>query len=376
MRGKNSHGKHCHDGTRAGKETAPLRPPLVYLVAIVLSLLGVLDTAYLSYLHSFAGPGCSEYFGCSEVLKSSFSVVGGIPLSWLGLAFFLSVLFAQLFLLGSRSSALRKRIDTSVKIGLFTASACSGILLSIQVWAIQALCPFCVLSSIVTFSLTAIHWRSSLATEHRGYPRSALASGTMAAIGLAALMGVLTQNRAWSSEISVTAAQAEALANRDASEEAQVTLTVFSDYECPDCQGIDQVLRHLRRFYSEEQLAIQHRHFPLKGHPKAFEAAVAAEAAALQGKFRLYHWLLFDLAAPLDVSGFRTRARIAGLDVERFEIDRQSERLRERVRESKDQAIAAGITGTPTLLLNGKELTGQIDTSILRERIDALREHK
>ena len=67
--------------------------------------------------------------------------------------------------------------------------------------------------------------------------------------------------------------------------EAPLTLVEYGDYECPFCSratgGIDEVVGHFG-----DELRYVWRHLPLERvHPRAFDAARAAEAAGLQGKY-------------------------------------------------------------------------------------------
>lgn len=76
-------------------------------------------------------------------------------------------------------------------------------------------------------------------------------------------------------------------------ESPKVIIVEFSDFECPACAGFTPFLEQILADYPQD-LAVEYRHFPLTMHPTADEAARAAEAAALQGKFWEMHNLLFE----------------------------------------------------------------------------------
>jgi hypothetical protein len=80
---------------------------------------------------------------------------------------------------------------------------------------------------------------------------------------------------------------------------AVVTVVEYGDFECPNCkQAAPAVKPLLTRFAG--RLRFAYRHFPLEDvHPHALHAALAAEAAAEQGKFWEMHDLLFDNQAHL-----------------------------------------------------------------------------
>ena len=68
------------------------------------------------------------------------------------------------------------------------------------------------------------------------------------------------------------------------------------------------------------------RHFPVRSsHPRAWPAACAAEAAALQGAFWAMHDALFADQGRLEDPHLWARAEPLGLDVERFDADRRSD---------------------------------------------------
>jgi protein-disulfide isomerase len=78
--------------------------------------------------------------------------------------------------------------------------------------------------------------------------------------------------------------------------------------------------------------------------------AHAAEAAALQGAFWPFHDALFADQGRLDDPHLWDRCERLGLDLARFESDRRSEAVAERVRRDVREGMRAGVTATPALL--------------------------
>jgi Na+:H+ antiporter, NhaA family len=72
--------------------------------------------------------------------------------------------------------------------------------------------------------------------------------------------------------------------------DAAVTLEEFGDYQCPPCGVLAGPIKQLEHDYQPRLRVIFH-HFPLANHQHAREAAWAAEAAGLQGRF----WEMHDL---------------------------------------------------------------------------------
>jgi protein-disulfide isomerase len=128
---------------------------------------------------------------------------------------------------------------------------------------------------------------------------------------------------------------------------------VYGDYECPFCAAVEVRLRAL-------PLRVAFRHFPVRAsHPRALPAAHAAEAAAAQGAFWAMHDALFDDQGRLEDPHLWERAERLGLDVARFDADRRSPPVAERVREQFRGGVRAGVATTPTVFLQGRRYSGR-----------------
>jgi len=98
--------------------------------------------------------------------------------------------------------------------------------------------------------------------------------------------------------------------------------------------------------------------------------AVAAEAAALQGAFWEMHDSLFADQGRLDPPHLWERVRALGLDLDRFEKDRRSPAIEDRVERDFRSGVRAGVMTTPTLFVNGEAFPG-VPESALIERLRA-----
>jgi len=99
------------------------------------------------------------------------------------------------------------------------------------------------------------------------------------------------------------------------------------------------------------------RHFPVRSsHPRAWPAACAAEAAGRQGRFWEMHDLLFGDQGRLEDPHLWRRAERLELDLARFDVDRRSDEVRERVARDFRSGVRAGVVTTPTLFawVNGR----------------------
>jgi protein-disulfide isomerase len=133
---------------------------------------------------------------------------------------------------------------------------------------------------------------------------------------------------------------------------------VYADFECPYCAAAEVKLKGAR-------LRIAFRHFPVRtSHPRAWPAAGAAEAAALQGRFWEMHDLLFADQGRLEDPHLWARARTLGLDLERFDADRRSAAVTARIKRDFESGVRGGIVTTPTLIADGRRYAGQVSDEL------------
>lgn len=128
---------------------------------------------------------------------------------------------------------------------------------------------------------------------------------------------------------------------------------VYADFECPWCAGLHLALGSpaVRQVF---------RHFPVRAsHPRAWPAACAAEAAGLQGRFWEMHDLLFADQGRLEDPHLWDRAERLSLDLERFDADRRSDLVAERVRSEFRSGVRAGVVTTPTAFALGETFQGR-----------------
>jgi protein-disulfide isomerase len=150
---------------------------------------------------------------------------------------------------------------------------------------------------------------------------------------------------------------------------ARVTLVEYGDFECPMCREAHVVIKAAQQAFGPN-LRFVFRHFPLQSsHPHALEAAKAAEAAAVQGRFWPMHDRLFEHQTKLDSDSLLEHAQSIGLDMDRFRRDLGAREAEVRIREDLASGNQSGAYGTPSLFINGERYDGLRDR---RSLIDAL----
>ena len=136
---------------------------------------------------------------------------------------------------------------------------------------------------------------------------------------------------------------------------APLELVEYGDYQCPSCGDsylvVKEVLREL-----DNNIVFIFRNFPLTEiHPDAFDAALTAEAAALQNKFWEMYDLLFQNQAHLSGRELFEYANRIGLEMGRFEQDIQSQTLSSKIEADLESGLTSGVSGTPTFYVNGEK---------------------
>ncbi len=151
-------------------------------------------------------------------------------------------------------------------------------------------------------------------------------------------------------------------------EDPEVVIIEYADFECPACFGFAPQLQIVEANY-EDEVQVIFRHNPLSSlHPNAFAAHRAAEAAGQQDKFWEMHDILFERQpswsaqqSGLSVSDaaavFEGYAEEIGLDMDKFRADVESEEVFDYIDSHLDSGSQLGVTGTPTIFLNGEEIT-------------------
>ena len=160
------------------------------------------------------------------------------------------------------------------------------------------------------------------------------------------------------------------LSSKQQAAPAAVTVTEFSDFQCPYCKRAASVVEQLRQSYGDK-VKFVFKQMPLPMHKQAFKAAQASVCAGEQGKFWEYHDRLFagdDLS--VDVLN-RTSAEV-GLNVAAFSQCLESQASRAMVEKDIAEAERLGVRGTPTFFVDGEAITGAATLAALKRKIDGV----
>jgi protein-disulfide isomerase len=152
-----------------------------------------------------------------------------------------------------------------------------------------------------------------------------------------------------------------------------VTLVEFLDFECEACGAAYPIVKQILKEY-DGRINFVLRNFPL--HANSVLAAKSAEAAGEQGKFWEMYDKLFqnqrewgEQKTP-QTEFFRKYAQEIGLDMDAFNEVIASKKYEDKVMRDQRDGESAGVQGTPTFYLNGKQLRGIPRYEQLKQMID------
>ena len=147
--------------------------------------------------------------------------------------------------------------------------------------------------------------------------------------------------------------------------DAELTIVLFSDFQCPFCARVEPTLAQLEDAFPGK-VRVVWKHQPLAMHPNARPAAIAAEAAREQGKFWPMHARLFQNQQALDGASLARYAKDIGLDVRRFQKSLAGSAGEARIQEDQKLADAVGANGTPTMFFNCRQVIGALPFAQLK----------
>ena len=159
--------------------------------------------------------------------------------------------------------------------------------------------------------------------------------------------------------------------HRQGPDTAEVTLVQYGDYECPYTRRSTWVVQAIRQVLGD-QLRFVYRNFPLiEIHSHALHAALAAEAAAVQGKFWEMHDYIFQHQHTLEDADLAQFAEAVGLDVQRYVRDMTGKATLVRIEEDVESGERSGVQGTPTFFINGVLYRGSWEQEALLAALQA-----
>ena len=158
---------------------------------------------------------------------------------------------------------------------------------------------------------------------------------------------------------------------------AIVTVEEFADFQCPTCGTTHPIMKEIQSTYGSK-IRFVYREFPLPMHDKGYDAAVAAEAAGLQGKFWAMQDQLFTNQQAWSSAGSNAKelwtgyAQKIGLDVQQWQNDMAGIAATSRVDQDMQRGKALNVSSTPSVFVNGELVPfPELNVAGIRRIIDA-----
>ncbi|MBI5570584.1 MAG: thioredoxin domain-containing protein [Desulfomonile tiedjei] len=410
---------------QAGQEKPFFSGPLPFVVLLIVALIGVFATSFLSYRHimlvsNSAGIGDSILcrsdgrVSCDAILMTDYAVLFGyISSAALGLAGFVFVLWCTINALFNHR--MRKLAWVLLVAYFFAAIGFSWYYMYIMIFQVDHICTWCIVVHILNaFALILVVWvsirkkgdillREIAPLGERVYfviggvvlSLAVLSAATMAEKSLtfddlkmhyeelandnAVIMAVIRS----SPTLEVPVSPEDPVYG---SPRAPYPIILFADFQCPGCAKIERSLKDvvdanpglLRLVYKNYPLSkdcndavIAQRDF----HPLACTAARAAYAAYLLGgpkAFWTYGELLFANQKRLRDDQWIGYAKQLNLDVNKFtELMKPDSPAAKKVQEDVKLGLKLQLNATPKIFFEGKRLPDNFGTAYL---VDALEE--
>ena len=344
----------------------------------------------------------NQTFSCDTVALSAYSEIFSIPLGVYGVGYFLA-LWALL------ATGISKRKGNEDHLLAYTYTVIGGTLVSLTLAAIShfKLSAYCV--SCLSVNAVCLIQLIALIVQRRKFPFRfdvmSLGRGSMTT--LLAVLVVIALHSFIRPRIGVPSAPSEQVGRelspladdvhqipinksaysglgedyRHGNDQAMVQVVEFADFQCPSCKQMAGVIDQLKKEYRGQVLFV-FKNYPLdrscnnrmnnSGHKFACEIAIMARCAGQFGKFWSFHDLAFanqKQAAKETIVGW---AKQSGLTDDQLATCRANEGLRDKVRDDIAIAERVGVSGTPTLFINGRKYRGGLDIDQLRTELDRL----
>ncbi len=369
----------------------------IWWAVLILSLAGLLISMVLARIHfrantqagfhSFCGQG--SVFNCDDVARSRYSILLGVPTAlWGVLGYLLATALAHAGL-----RARRAALTAACGLLLFTGfAALSASLGAVSVFRLHALCILCVATyaiNLLLFALALAQARAVGFHEVAAAPWHFVRETPGKATVLLVLLGIMAGGLVawvppyWRHDARPRASRLalQGLARGEepggghwiGAQNPVLTITEFSDYECPHCRQAHTQLRNIvARF--PDRVRLVHRHFPLDQecnrsverplHQTACRAAVIAECAGRAGHFWEANDSLFDPSISLDTLSEKKIAADLKLDPVALARCMSNEGLA-TVKDDVEVGIALKLGATPAFLVDGQVYIGNLPAAVL-----------
>ncbi|MFC7548019.1 DsbA family protein [Plantactinospora sp. GCM10030261] len=162
-----------------------------------------------------------------------------------------------------------------------------------------------------------------------------------------------------------------------------VTIDIYEDFQCPACQRFEEASgATIDRLLAENKVTVRYHPIAILDRASTTKystrSAAAAGCAAEYDKYREYAKELFAQQPPEGTAGLTNErlveiGRQAGITANGFEGCVQDQKYQPWTRQATETASENGVSGTPTVLVNGKALENPTPDNLAAAVADAIR---
>lgn len=375
-------------------------PTWRWWMVLTLSVAGLAaaSTLALQQLGRIKAPGCGEAGGCVQLTGSRWGKIFGWPVSFLGTAWFASLVAFQLAGWAGRVPGLL--------LTAFSAGALGSLFFLSLILCYRHVCPYCLMvhsANLAAWLLLATAPQPTWSTP-QNILGAAIAAGVFVATTLtlawarARTKKASAQRRERQLQRSLRRIRRHLHRARKqhlrpqvlgrwwrGPQNAAVRLVVFSDYECPDCRRTELQLE--RYLVDRCNVAVTYKHFPLSRqcnrrvksaseHRHACRAARVAEAAGVlagsRGFLPVHSWLFHCKAVFTDQELANALPTLGFADPQAFFDAMSGPEVAKHLEEDIEEGIRLGLAGTPAVFVEGLRLEGVTNERAIPRLLESL----
>lgn len=145
-----------------------------------------------------------------------------------------------------------------------------------------------------------------------------------------------------------------------------VTIVEFYDYSCGYCKLAAAEVKQLLE--QEKNVRFLAKEYPILGEPSAM-ASRAALASVKQGKFEVFHNMLFGFNGQLGEAVIMDIASRAGLDAAQLKKDMNSKEIDNMIAENRKLGAELGVRGTPMFIIGDSIHPGALKLEAMQKAV-------
>ncbi|MCP4673150.1 MAG: thioredoxin domain-containing protein [Desulfobacula sp.] len=374
------------------------KPTLFYsIIGWVLLIAGFFVALYLSVSHYrvYTDIGYSSFcaisksLNCDTVSQSGFSILFGMPVPVWGVLGYLFLLFMFPFLFQKKNSD--KKLWTLFFVIVSFFSVYSLVLAFISNFYIHTYCLMCITLYAINLALFFYSYRVNRTIKDRGFLKrlqtdytyiKSKASPLLLSIKLFFFVGIILWvffPKYWVFEIKNEIVNLPSGVTEDGghwvgAKDPEVTIIEFTDYLCFQCKKMHFYLRSLVAA-NPDKIRLVHRNFPLDReynfalkenlHTGAGKMALLAIYAGMKDRFWEMNDLLFQVDLSKGTIDLNELAPKINLKPEELAWALDQTAIRLHLKRDIAMGVKAGVTGTPSYMINDQLYLGAIPSDLL-----------